>query len=124
VIITPAAYVCTHSWGPREFIQVIRCQRPLWAIIGRSAPSNFPAARGINAVDRFFDDRARRQRHQAGAQALRGNTKGKPLSVVADIQIIGRKPHASTGLNGWISFENHAIQERSDLPHHSGFPSI
>jgi hypothetical protein len=44
--------------------------------------------------------------------------------VIVDIQIIGRKPHASTGLNGWIGFENKAIRERSDLPHHASLPSI
>jgi hypothetical protein len=44
--------------------------------------------------------------------------------IIVDIQIIGRKPHASTGLDGWIGFKNKAIREGSDLPHHSSLPSI
>jgi hypothetical protein len=48
----------------------------------------------------------------------------KSKCVIVDIQIIGRKPHASTGLDGWIGFKNKAIRERSDLPHHSSLPNI
>jgi hypothetical protein len=45
-------------------------------------------------------------------------------SVIVDIQMIGRKPHASTGLDSWIGFKNKAIRERSDLPNQSSLPSI
>ena len=41
-----------------------------------------------------------------------------------DIQIIGRKPHAPAGLDGWIGFKNNTIREYSDLPRHSSLPSI
>src|SRR6516225_7248770 len=44
--------------------------------------------------------------------------------VIVDIQIIGRKPHASTGLDRWICFKNKAIRERSNLPHYCRLQSI
>ena len=44
--------------------------------------------------------------------------------VIVDIQIIGRKPHPSTGLDGRIGFKNKAIREASDLTHRSSLPSI
>ncbi len=44
--------------------------------------------------------------------------------VIVDIQIIGRKPHAPTGLDGWIVFKNKAICERSNSPHRSSFPEM
>jgi hypothetical protein len=44
--------------------------------------------------------------------------------VIVDIQIIGRKLHASTGLDGRIDFKNKAIRERPGLPHHSSLQSI
>ena len=46
------------------------------------------------------------------------------VSMFVDIQIIGRKPHTPTGLDGRIGFKNKAIRERSDLPHHSSLPNI
>ena len=45
-------------------------------------------------------------------------------NTLSGIQIIGRKPHASTGLHGWIAFKNKAIRERSDLPHQPSLQSI
>jgi hypothetical protein len=48
----------------------------------------------------------------------------KSRCVIVDIQIVGRKPHASTGLDGWIGFKNKAIRERSDLAHHSSLTSV
>jgi hypothetical protein len=41
-----------------------------------------------------------------------------------DIQIIGRKPHAPTSLNGWIGFKNKAICERYNLPYRSSLPAM
>jgi hypothetical protein len=40
------------------------------------------------------------------------------------IQIIGREPHATTGLDCRIGFKDKAIRERSDLPHHFSLPNI
>ena len=45
-------------------------------------------------------------------------------NTLSGIQIIGRKPHASTGLHGWIGVKNKAIRERSDLPHQPSLQSI
>jgi hypothetical protein len=64
---------------------------------------------------------------QPACQRLPSSLGGAPWKsqcVIVDIQIIGRKPHAPTGLNGWVGFKNKAIRERSDLPHHSSLPSI
>jgi hypothetical protein len=48
-----------------------------------------------------------------------------PDSVgTVDIQIIGRKPHAPTGPDGWIAFQNKAIRELSDLPYHASLRSL
>jgi hypothetical protein len=40
------------------------------------------------------------------------------------IQIIGREPHATTGLDCRIGFKDKAIRERPDLPHHFSLPNI
>jgi hypothetical protein len=45
-------------------------------------------------------------------------------NTLPGIQITGRKPHPSTGLDGRIDFKNEAIGERSDLPHHRSVQSI
>ena len=45
-------------------------------------------------------------------------------NTLSGIQKIGRKPHASTGLDGWIEFKNKAIRKCSRLPNQSNLQSI
>ena len=44
--------------------------------------------------------------------------------VIVDIQMIGRKAHAPTGLDGWIGFKNQTICELSNLPYDSSLPGM
>jgi hypothetical protein len=44
------------------------------------------------------------------------------LALFVGIQIISRKPHAPTGLNGWVGFQNKAVCKRPCLPDHPGVP--
>ena len=43
---------------------------------------------------------------------------------MVDIQIISRKAHPPTGLNGWVGFQNEAVCESPGLPDHLGFPNM
>ena len=43
--------------------------------------------------------------------------------VAVDIQIIWRKAHALTGLNGRVGIQNNAVRESPCLSDHLGFPS-
>jgi hypothetical protein len=38
--------------------------------------------------------------------------------------MIGWKPHAPTGLNGWVGFQNEAVRKRPCLPNNLGLPSM
>src|SRR5829696_228125 len=44
--------------------------------------------------------------------------------AAVDIQIIGRKAHPATGLDGWVRFQNEAVRESPCLPDRLGFPSM
>src|SRR5215470_14385080 len=44
--------------------------------------------------------------------------------AAADIQVIGRKAHPPTSLNGWVGCQNDAVCESSCLPDNLGFPRM
>src|SRR5437763_14884035 len=41
-----------------------------------------------------------------------------------DIQVIGRKAHPPTSLNGWVGCQNEAVCESSCQPDNLGFPRM
>src|SRR6516162_8568317 len=44
--------------------------------------------------------------------------------AAADMQVIGRKAHPPTSLNGWVGCQNDAVCESSCLPDNLGFPRM
>src|SRR5262249_58710326 len=44
--------------------------------------------------------------------------------AAVDIQIIGRKAHPPTSLNGWVGCQNEPVCESSCLPDNLGFPRM
>jgi hypothetical protein len=44
--------------------------------------------------------------------------------AAVDIQVIGRKAHPPTSLNGWVGCQNEAVCESSCLPDNLGFPRM
>src|SRR5262249_48395297 len=44
--------------------------------------------------------------------------------AAADIQVIGRKAHPPTSLNGWVGCQNDAVCESSCLPDNLDFPRM
>jgi hypothetical protein len=44
--------------------------------------------------------------------------------AAVDIQVIGRKAHPPTSLNGWVGCQNEAVCESSCLPNNLGFPRM